>query len=112
MSLKYKDLRANNGQLEYIGRNGIEKTYGGRLTENVVQALSRIVITDAMLKLQDAIPEGKVALTVHDEVVIVAPNTEPDATMELVIDTLCIPPEWAKDLPLDAEGGYAHNYSK
>lgn len=112
MSLKYKDLRANNGQLEYIGRNGIEKTYGGRLTENVVQALSRIVITDAMLKLQHVIPGGKVALTVHDEVVIVAPNTEPDATMQLVIDTLCIPPDWAKDLPLDAEGGYAHNYSK
>lgn len=112
MSLKYQDLRTNNGQLEYIGRNGIEKTYGGRLTENVVQALSRIVITDAMLRLQTAIPGGNVALTVHDEVVIIAPNEEPDATMELVIDTLCTPPHWAMDLPLDAEGGYAHNYSK
>jgi DNA polymerase len=112
MSLKYKDLRVRNGQLEYIGRNGIEKTYGGRLTENVVQALSRIVITDAMLRLQDSLPEATVALTVHDEVVIVAANTEPDATMEIVIHTLCKPPPWATDLPLDAEGGYAHNYSK
>ena len=112
MSLKYKDLRVRNSQLEYIGRNGIEKTYGGRLTENVVQALSRIVITDAMLRLQETLPEATVALTVHDEVVIVAANTEPDATMEIVIHTLCKPPPWATDLPLDAEGGYAHNYSK
>ena len=112
MSLKYKDLRVRNGQLEYIGRNGMEKTYGGRLTENIVQALSRIVISDAMLRLQKEIPDGTVALTVHDEVVLVAPDTEPDATMDLVIHTLCIPPLWASDLPLDAEGGYAHNYSK
>lgn len=112
MSLKYRDLRVRNGQLEYIGRNGMEKTYGGRLTENVVQALSRIVITDAMLRLQNEIQNGTVALTVHDEVVIIAPSENPDVTMELVIDTLCRPPPWAPDLPLDAEGGYAHNYSK
>ena len=112
MSLKYKDLRVRNGQLEYIGRNGMEKTYGGRLTENIVQALSRIVITDAMLRLQTEIPNGNVALTVHDEVVIIAPSENPDATMQTVIDTLCRPPPWATELPLDAEGGYAHNYSK
>lgn len=112
MSLKYKDLRVRNSQLEYIGRNGMEKTYGGRLTENVVQALSRIVITDAMLQLQKTLPKATVALTVHDEVVIIAANTEPDATMETVIHILCKPPPWAPDLPLDAEGGYAHNYSK
>lgn len=112
MSLKYMDLKNEGGELVYTGRNGREKTYGGRLTENVVQALSRIVITDAMLKLRNELTEGQVALTVHDEVVIVAPNTNPDATMNSIIDILCTPPNWAKDLPLDAEGGYAHNYSK
>jgi DNA polymerase len=98
--------------LIYTGRNGKEKTYGGRLAENVVQALSRIVITDAMLRLEQQLPDAAVALTVHDEVVLVASDNTPDGTMSQIIDALCIPPQWARNLPLDAEGGYAQNYSK
>ena len=112
MWLKYKDLTLQSGQLVYTGRHGTEKTYGGRLTENVVQALSRIVITDAMLRLEQQLPDAAVALTVHDEVVLVAPDNSPDGTMTQIISTLCTPPKWAPDLPLDAEGGYAQNYSK
>ena len=111
MALKYTDLRLNDGNLQYVGRNGIETTYGGRITENVIQALSRIVITDAMLLLEND-PELTVALTVHDEVVLIGPNENPDATMDYIISVLCKPPLWAADLPLDAEGGYARNYSK
>jgi DNA polymerase len=112
MWLKYQDLTLQDGQLIYTGRNGKEKTYGGRLAENVVQALSRIVITDAMLRLEQQLPEAALALTVHDEIVLVASDKAPDGTMSQVIDTLCTPPSWASDLPLDAEGGYAKNYSK
>lgn len=112
MWLKYKDLTLQSGQLVYTGRHGTEKTYGGRLTENVVQALSRIVITDAMLRLEQQLPDAAVALTVHDEVVLVASDNSPDGTMTQIISTLCTPPKWAPDLPLDAEGGYAQNYSK
>lgn len=112
MFLKYKDLKIADNQLQYVGKRGFEKTYGGRITENVVQALSRIVITDAMLRLQHSIPGGTVALTVHDEVVMVAPNENPDVTMKKIIDQLCIAPSWAPNLPLAAEGGFAHNYSK
>ena len=111
MALKYTDLRLNDGNLQYVGRNGIETTYGGRITENVIQALSRIVITDAMLLLEND-PELTVALTVHDEVVLIGPNENPDATMDYIISVLCKPPLWAAELPLDAEGGYARNYSK
>lgn len=112
MFLKYKDLKIADNQLQYVGKRGFEKTYGGRITENVVQALSRIVITDAMLRLQHTIPGGTVALTVHDEVVIIAPKNNPDVTMKNIIEQLCIAPSWAPNLPLDAEGGFAHNYSK
>lgn len=112
MWLKYKNLTLQSGQLVYTGRHGTEKTYGGRLAENVVQALSRIVITDAMLRLEQQLPDAAVALTVHDEVVLVASDNNPDGTMSQVIDILCTPPQWASNLPLDAEGGYARNYSK
>jgi len=113
MSLKYHNLEPSPTGLTYQTRNQMqEATYGGRITENVIQALSRIVITDSLLRLSRSIDGGQIALTVHDEIVIVAPDKDPDATMKLIIKDLCTPPPWAPDLPLAAEGGYDRKYSK
>ena len=43
-------------------------------------------------------PELTVALTVHDEVVLIGPNENPDATMDYIISVLCKPPLWAAEL--------------
>jgi len=112
MALRYHNLRYGPNGLMYDSKGGKpEYTYGGRITENVIQALARIVITDSILRL-DKSNLGDVALTVHDEIIISGSNIAPDATMRAIIDDMCIPPHWAPDLPLDAEGGYATNYSK
>ena len=112
MALKYHDLQSSINGLTFHSRNKREYTYGGKICENVVQALSRIIITDSMLRLSKSIPNGKVSLTVHDEVIIVAPDTEPHVTMEKIIDDMCKAPAWAPDIPLDAEGGFDFRYSK
>lgn len=112
LALRYPNLHIKQGQLAYETSKGTEYTYGGRLTENIVQALSRIIITDAMLVIEQEIPDSRVALTVHDEVVVVAPAISPGYTLDSIIKILCRNPEWAKELPLAAEGGYADNYSK
>lgn len=112
LALVYNNLRFENNNLTYESRN-TETTWGGRLAENVVQALSRIVITDAMLRIQrDTSLDADVVLTVHDEIVIISPESNADATMEALINHMCIAPNWAPDLPLDAEGGYDSCYSK
>jgi DNA polymerase len=112
MAIRYEGLHMHANRLTYYSRGKPEQTYGGRITENIIQALSRIVITESMLRLETSIPNGRVALTVHDEIIIVAPDTQPDATMDQIIDDLCQPPSWALDLPLAAEGGYDTVYSK
>ena len=113
MSLKYHNLEPSLEGLTYQTRGYVqEMTYGGRITENVVQALSRIIITNSLLRLNDKLDNGRIALTVHDEIVIVASDQDPDATMKLIIEDLCTPPPWAPDLPLAAEGGYDRKYSK
>lgn len=112
MALRYENLEMSPTGLVYNGGKFQESTYGGRITENVVQALSRIVITDSMLRLDKSLTHGKVALTVHDELVIVARDTDPDATMKAILQDLCTPPAWAPNLPLSAEGGYDRMYSK
>tara|TARA_R110002051_G_scaffold21001_3_gene56386 strand:+ start:6939 stop:8801 length:1863 start_codon:yes stop_codon:yes gene_type:complete len=113
MSIKYPHLRIENGGLAYDTRRGIERTWGGRITENVIQAMSRIIITDSMIRIQETMPEAKIALTVHDEIVIVGPDTNPDSLMEQIINLMVgTAPDWCKDIPLDAEGGYDISYSK
>jgi DNA polymerase len=113
MSLRYEDLTINrDGSLNYKFRKTRETTWGGRIAENVIQALARIVITDAMLRLDKNYPDMDVVLTVHDEVIVVAPEDNPDARMDTIIKELCVPPQWASSLPLDAEGGYDKVYSK
>ena len=85
------------------------KIYGGLLAENVTQALSRIVIADHLLVIAK---DYKVASTTHDELLAVAPLAEANEALEFMIDVMRQPPVWAPDLPLDAEGGWAREYSK
>jgi DNA polymerase len=114
LALRYNNLRYENHKLSYDGRGKKpETTFGGKLTENVVQALARIVMSDAMVRIQnDSDINAKIVLTVHDEIVVVAPDTNPDDTMARLIKHMCVNPSWCPDLPLDAEGGYALEYSK
>ena len=112
MNLKYPDLSpTQEGGYRFQGRKGYEYTYGGKLTENIIQALSRIVITDAMLRIQKI--EGlDIVLTVHDEIICIGPKTNANERFNAIIEAMCVPPSWAPELPLQAEGGYDISYSK
>ncbi len=94
----------------YLTRTGRTKLYGGLLTENVVQALSRIIIAEQMLKIHDA--GYRLVTMAHDEIVIIAKKKDAKKALDFMIKTMSTPPDWAPDLPLAAEGGYATNYSK
>ena len=109
MALKYHNLQYSSQGLIYESRGKTEYTYGGRITENVIQALARIVITDSMLRLSK---KYDVALTVHDEIIITGNNNTPSIIMDEIVSDMCIPPIWAPTIPLAAEGGYAKEYSK
>lgn len=112
MALHYNNLRFEHGKLTYDSRK-TETTWGGRIAENVVQALSRIIVTDSMLRIEnDEHLKADVVLTVHDEIVLISQANNPDATMNKLIQHMCTPPHWALDIPLDAEGGYDFSYSK
>ena len=94
----------------YLTRTGRTKLYGGLLTENVVQALARIIIAEQMLKVHDA--GYRIVTMTHDEIVIIAKKKDAKKALDFMIKTMSTPPDWAPDLPLAAEGGYATNYIK
>jgi len=87
------------------------KIYGGLLAENITQALGRIVIAEQLLVVAKT-PRIKVASTTHDEILAVTPERIADQVLEFIIEEMCQPPKWAPDLPLNAEGGWAKEYSK
>lgn len=83
------------------------ETYGGKLTENIVQAISRDLLADLMLRLY----KEKICVVghVHDEVITEVPS--PDY-LERLIQLMSIGPDWAEGLPLRGAGYLTKYYIK
>ena len=86
----------------------VEHTWGGKLTENVVQAISRDLLAAAMLRIEKA--GWKVLLTVHDE--IIAEREVGQGDLEEFNGLMKKLPDWAKGAPVDCEGWYGQRYHK
>lgn len=80
------------------------RTYGGRLTENVVQGVARDVMADALVRLDQRgfNPVGHV----HDEIL------SEDKRLEQIKKVMVEQPEWAPGLPIGAEGFRTYRYMK
>ena len=76
------------------------ETYGGKMVENIVQAVARDCLAAAMLRLTNA--GYKICAHIHDEVVIEAPIGE--GSFDDVIRIMCIPEPWTEGLILNAAG--------
>lgn len=111
MALSYPNLSYERGEFIYKTQREVIRTHGPRVTENVIQALSRIVITDQMLDVQ-SLPQVDIVMQVHDEIIAIGTELDADATMAQIIDIMRTPPAWCTDLPLDAEGGVSQVYDK
>lgn len=85
-----------------------QHTYGGHLTENVVQAMARDLIAGGMLRLQQA--GYAPILTVHDEVLVEAEEGASD--FDHFMDLVTTLPRWAEGLPLAGEGWTGRRYRK
>lgn len=84
-------------------------TYGGKLSENLTQAVARDILLEALIRVDAA--GYNIILHVHDELVVEDLVTNTD-TLEKINDLLAISPNWAKDLPLKAEGFTTKYYKK
>jgi DNA polymerase len=114
-ALSYPSVKLNeDGQITYMGMNMYSRkwerlaTYGGKLVENVTQAVARDVIAHAMPRVRaDGYP---ITLTVHDEIVTEPPTLRFQRRRARRI--LATNPPWADGLPLAAEGFEAQRYGK
>ena len=115
--MKYPNLREmrTNEKLEYVydtkkGKAIIpNRIYGGKVVENVCQALARIIIGDQMLMIAK---KYKVAMTVHDAIACVVPEAEVDQAKEFVELCMRIRSDWCSELPLNCEAGSGVSYGE
>ncbi len=87
-----------------------QSTWGGTLVENIVQAISRDLLVDAMLRCEKA--GYKVVLHVHDEVVAEISENCPHDMLGKFIEHIISLPKWAKGCPIEAEGWRGKRYRK
>lgn len=109
--MRYPGLMENEqGDWTYqIQNGGTTKIYGGLLTENIVQSLARILLTEHMRHIG---AHYDIVLTVHDEIVALIPESDADEHFAYIQKIATQPPAWAPDLPVACEGGYDKVYSK
>ncbi len=112
----YLDEATGETQVMYKGRDFLVKMFPGKLVENIIQALARIIIAKNILDADHILTElkskGMISLLVHDEIVTIIERELADADMGTMSVCMRIPPAWADGLPLDVEGGYDVCYSK
>ena len=84
------------------------ETFGGKLTENIVQAAARDLLAGAMLRLRDA--GFEIVMHVHDEAVLEVPVGQ--SSVKEVCTLMAEAPAWADGLPLRADGYECEFYKK
>jgi len=110
----YKPELDAEGKLTYLGIDtytrqwGRVKTYGGRLTENAVQATARDVMVCGMENLEAR--DYRIVGTVHDEIIMEVP--EGFGSIGRAAELMCYLPDWADGLPVSADGFRAKRYRK
>ena len=112
MSLLYPNLRRtkdDKGRSQWVYGPNATKLYAGKVTNNVTQALARIVMTDGMLRVTKKYP---VVGTVHDEQIVLVPDEEVADAKTWVLEQMTMEPKYMPGIPLAADGGAHRRYGE
>ena len=86
------------------------RIWGGRICENIVQAVAFDLLLSSLLRMRDA--GLKIAFHVHDEIVVVAKTKDAEDVARMMFACMTEPPEWARGLPLATEPEIMPRYRK
>jgi DNA polymerase len=89
------------------------QTHGGKLTENVTQAVARDVLFDLIMRIEaQSNRPGRIVLHVHDEVVLEVPEASADQRLADIIGLMGQAPSWGAGLAVKGEGKIMERYGK
>ena len=96
-------------QFSYKTRRGRTKIYGGKVIENVCQALARCIMAEQMVQISK---RYRILLTVHDSVICSVPDKEVDEAAAFVSECMRWTPQWAEGLPVRGDVEVGKNYGE
>ena len=102
-----RDPKSEEGLTYRYGRRA-HKLYGAKFLENIVQALARIIVMNAALRISDR--GFRFVLQSHDELAFIVPDADVLRCIEIVLEEMRRRPSWAPTLPLNAEAGHGKSY--
>lgn len=106
----FKDNETGESYWRHKTRHGWRKIYSGLLVENVIQALARVVVSQAMVRLNRL---GYRPLNMkHDAIWYALPIDRADEHARVIMTEMCCTPEWMPGLPLGAEGKPGARFGK
>jgi len=113
LMMRYDELKVEPGEkgpsFMYRTRKGFTYIYGGKVIENVCQAVARCIIGEQMLRIAK---RYRVVMTVHDAIACIAPEAEAQEAMAYVMECMRWTPTWAEGLPLNCEVGFSRRYGE
>jgi DNA polymerase len=110
MKLLYPNLRTvkdDKDRIQFVYGDDETKLYAGKITNNITQAVARIVMTDGMLRVSKRYP---VVGTVHDEQIVCVPEEEAADALNWVLAQMTMEPKYMQGIPLNADGGTHKRY--
>lgn len=113
LHIQYPNLRkvtneeTGKTELVYTSKGLPVRIYGGKVVENICQAVARQIVAEQMLRVSK---RYKVVLTVHDAVAIIAKKEEAREARMYLEECMSWVPPWATGLPLACESGVGASY--
>jgi DNA polymerase len=109
--MRYDDLKftiTDKGtEYHYKTRRGRTRIYGGKVIENVCQAIARCIIGEQMLKISK---KYRVVLTVHDAITCLVRESDALEARVYIEECMRWVPDWATGLPVNCESGVGKSY--
>ena len=109
--MRYEDLDYDTGEMgeefHYKTRRGRTRIYGGKVVENVCQAIARCIIGEQMLLINK---KHRVVLTVHDSIAACVKDEEVEDAQTYIEECMRWTPDWAEGLPINCESGTGKTY--
>ena len=109
--MRYEKLHPiqDNGriQYQYKTRTGWNRIYGGKVIENVCQAIARCIIGEQMIRISK---RYDVVLTVHDAIACIVKKEDIKEAQAYIEECMRWTPDWAEGLPVTCESGYGESY--
>ena len=109
---RFGRLALQHASMDQVKRTWVTNvdTYGGKLVENIVQAIARDCLAEAMLNLYEA--GYKIVMHIHDEVVCEVPVDGAEETLKQMCTLMSRIPPWGDGIPLKADGYLTPFYRK